>query len=257
MFSLFVSLWHHCKILDSSIELCSFLFSFILVQTSTLDFSPSLDWKSNFILAKHGENLTLQCFYTVKSTRISWFKQTPRGKPNLICMYYISASNFIFTNDFKNNPRFQLHPINKGANLTITDLKFSDTATYFCVNQYLHIFEFTEGYNVIVEGSGLTINHSTTQSGGSVMLNCTVHTEWTCNGNHTVYWFRNSEQSQPGLVHSDTGRYEQCDRKTNKCFYSASIKNRNVPQTGIYYCAVAACGHIVFGNGTKMVVEGE
>lgn len=175
----------------------------------------------------------------------------------MICMYYISTTNFIFTNDWKNNARFQLHPNNKGANLTITDLKFSDSATYYCVNHYIYIFDFTEGYNVIVEGSGLTINHSTAQSGGSVMLNCTVHTEWTCNGDHTVYWFRNSGQSQLGLMHSHTGRYEQCDRKTNKCFYSSSIKKRNISQTGTYYCVVAACGHIVFGNGTKMVVEGE
>ncbi|TWW63265.1 hypothetical protein D4764_03G0002730 [Takifugu flavidus] len=58
-------------------------------------------------------------------------------------------------------------------------------------------------------------------------------------------------------MYSHTGRNKQCERKTNTCFYSFSMKNLNTSQTGTYYCAVAACGHILFGNGTKLVFEGE
>uniref|UniRef100_H2S3J4 Ig-like domain-containing protein n=1 Tax=Takifugu rubripes TaxID=31033 RepID=H2S3J4_TAKRU len=95
------------------------------------------------------------------------------------------------------------------------------------------------------------------QAEGSVTLNCTVHTGWTCDGDHTVYWFRNSGPSQLGLMYSHTGRNKQCERKTNTCFHSFSMKNLNTSQTGTYYCAVAACGHILFGNGTTLVFEGE
>ncbi|TWW63273.1 hypothetical protein D4764_03G0002810 [Takifugu flavidus] len=56
-------------------------------------------------------------------------------------------------------------------------------------------------------------------------------------------------------MYSHTGRNKQCERKTNTCFYSFSMKNVNTSQTGTYYCAVAACGHILFGNGTKLVFE--
>ncbi|TWW63268.1 hypothetical protein D4764_03G0002760 [Takifugu flavidus] len=66
----------------------------------------------------------------------------------------------------------------------------------------------------------------------------------------------NSGPSQLGLMYSHTGRNKQCERKTNTCFYSFSMKNVNTSQTGTYYCAVAACGHILFGNGTKLVFEG-
>uniref|UniRef100_H2S3H1 Ig-like domain-containing protein n=1 Tax=Takifugu rubripes TaxID=31033 RepID=H2S3H1_TAKRU len=187
-------------------------------------------------------------------------QKTLGEQPILICMYLISSEYCSCANDFKTNPRFQLHPGNNGTNLTITDLKLSDSATYYCVNQYLNVFDFTEGYNVIVEGSGLTIDQPASQSiqaEGSVTLNCTVHTGWTCDGDHTVYWFRNSGPSQLGLMHSHTGRNKQCERKTNTCFYSFSMKNLNTSQTGTYICAVAACGHILFGNGTKLVCGGE
>uniref|UniRef100_H2RXN4 Ig-like domain-containing protein n=1 Tax=Takifugu rubripes TaxID=31033 RepID=H2RXN4_TAKRU len=173
----------------------------------------SLNWKTNFILVKPGQNLTLPCLQKDNvSPTIYWFKQTLGEKPRLICTYRISSKNWKFVNDFKSNPRFQLHPGNKGANLTISDLELSDSATYYCVNQYVNVFDFTEGYKVIVEGSGLTIDQSASQSiqaEGSVTLNCTVHTGWTCDGDHTVYWFRNSGQSQLGLMYSHTGRNKQ------------------------------------------------
>uniref|UniRef100_A0A674NMW3 Ig-like domain-containing protein n=1 Tax=Takifugu rubripes TaxID=31033 RepID=A0A674NMW3_TAKRU len=214
---------------------------------------------TNFILVKPGQNLTLPCLQKDNvSPMIYWFKQTLGEKPRLICTHRISSEDWKFVNDFKTNPRFQLHPGNKGANLTISDLELSDSATYYCANQYLNVVDFTEGYKVIVEGSGLTIDQSASQSiqaGGSVTLNCTVHTGWICDWDHTVYWFRNSGPSQLGLMYSHTGRNKQCERKTNTCFYNFSMKNLKTSQTGTYYCAVAACGHILFGNGTKLVFE--
>uniref|UniRef100_A0A674PQD7 Ig-like domain-containing protein n=1 Tax=Takifugu rubripes TaxID=31033 RepID=A0A674PQD7_TAKRU len=212
---------------------------------------------TNYILVKPGQNLTLPCLHRSDvSTQISWFKETLGEKPILVFMYLVTTEYCRCAND--SNPRFQLHVGKKGTNLTITDLEFSDSATYYCVNQYLNVFDFTEGHNVIVGGSGLTIDQSASQSiqaEGSVTLNCTVHTGWTCDGDHTVYWFRNSGLSQLGLIH--TGRNKQCERKTNTCFHSFSMKNLNTSQTGTYYCAVAACGHILFGNGTTLVFEGE
>ncbi|XP_029695496.1 uncharacterized protein [Takifugu rubripes] len=228
-------------------------------QTSTMEFTPSLNWKTNYNLVKPGQNLTLPCLHRSDiTTQISWFKETLEEKPILLCTYSITSKGWIFVNDSKSNPRFQRHAGNKGTNLTITDLKLSDSATYYCVNRYLNVFDFTEGHNVIVEGSGLTIDQSAShsiQAEGSVTLNCIVHTGWTCDGDHTVYWFRNSRPSQLGLMYSHTGSNKQCERETNTCFYSFSMKNLNTSQIGTYYCAVAACGHILFGNGTKLVFE--
>uniref|UniRef100_H3BYZ8 Ig-like domain-containing protein n=1 Tax=Tetraodon nigroviridis TaxID=99883 RepID=H3BYZ8_TETNG len=237
---------------------CFFVFVWLVAQTATTEFSPSMIWKSSFILVKPGQNLTLSCLYRdTLYTRISWFKESREGNPTLICVYDISSQSQAFFNDFKSNQRFNLHPHSKGVNLTITDLKLSDSAIYYCAKRYFYAFDFTEAYNIIVEGSEMTINQSASESipsGGSVTLNCSVQTG-TCDGDHTVYWFRDSGPSQLGLINNHKGSKNQCEKKTNTCFYSLSLKKLNISQTGTYYCAVAACGRILFGNGTKLDFE--
>ncbi|XP_078792861.1 uncharacterized protein LOC101165291 [Oryzias latipes] len=40
--------------------------------------------------------------------------------------------------------------------------------------------------------------------------------------------------------------------QTHSCVYELHIKNLTESHAGIYYCAVVSCGHILFGNGTKL-----
>uniref|UniRef100_H3C1T9 Ig-like domain-containing protein n=1 Tax=Tetraodon nigroviridis TaxID=99883 RepID=H3C1T9_TETNG len=213
-----------------------------IAQTVKMEISPSVKWKNKFILVKPGETLMLPCFYKDEDNyKISWFKQPLEEKPRLVCVGY--GSSWTCYESFANNPRFRLDTNNNGAHLTITDLEFSDSANYYCVNQNNYDYIFTEGYNVIVEvGTGTP--------------NCSVHTG-TCDGEHTVYWFRDSGPSELSLVYSHKGRNNQCEKETNTCFYSLSLKNLNISQTGTYYCAVAACGHILFGGGATLECEGE
>nr|AAF28795.1 immune-type receptor 24 [Sphoeroides nephelus] len=229
-----------------------------LVQTTKIQISSSVNVKTTFLSVQPGQSLTLSCLYSDDiSDMIFWFKQTLGAKPKQISSCYINSDHCTFFNEFKNNRHFQLQNAKNGANLTITDLQSSDSATYYCAKQYLNVFDFTETYNVMVEGSGSTSNQSPSesiQSGGSVTLNCTVPAG-NCDGDHTVYWFRNSGQSQLELMYSHGGRKEQCERKTNTCFYSLTLKNQSISHSGSYYCAVAACGRILFGDGPKVESE--
>nr|AAF28782.1 immune-type receptor 4 [Sphoeroides nephelus] len=231
-----------------------------LAQAATMGFSPSMNGNISFMSVKRGQNLTLLCMDRDEvSNKIFVFKQTLGEKPKLICSYYIQSNIWSFFNEFKNNSRFQLRTTINEAMFTITDLDFSDSATYYCTVQYLYLFDFTMAYNVVVEGSGLTSHQSPSesiQSGGSVTLNCTVQAG-NCDGDHTVYWFRNSGQSQLGLMYNHGDRKEQCERKTNTCFYSLILKNQSISHSGSYYCAVAACGRILFGNGTNLNLRDE
>uniref|UniRef100_A0A668RL54 Ig-like domain-containing protein n=1 Tax=Oreochromis aureus TaxID=47969 RepID=A0A668RL54_OREAU len=121
--------------------------------------------------------------------------------------------------------------------LISTFFDVSDSATYYCISS------------------------GTIQPGGSVSLHCMVHTMLSCDGEHSVYWFKDSEDSQPGLIYTHGVRNDQCERKANKrthtCVYNLRIESLNVSHAGIYYCAVASCGHILFGNGTKLDFGGK
>ncbi len=209
--------------------------------------------------------MRLSCSYEGEYTaRFYWFKQ-PLGQSSRLISSYYKFENIIFYDEFKNKLRFTLDTENDKNDLMISDLRSSDSATYYCISVFATEIQFFKGITVIVEDSGSNITTSihqsaseTIQPGGSVTLNCTVHTG-TCDGEHSVYWFRNSAESQPGLIYTHGGSNDQCERKpntqTHTCVYNLALKSLNVSHAGIYYCAVASCGHILFGNGTKLDVE--
>uniref|UniRef100_A0A3B3CIE1 Ig-like domain-containing protein n=1 Tax=Oryzias melastigma TaxID=30732 RepID=A0A3B3CIE1_ORYME len=166
-----------------------------------------------------------------------------------------------------NNPRFELDTKNKNHHLMIFKLQFSDSATYHCISTDSYSIKFLKSYSVHVKDASFYFQTSVDQSssenihaGDSVTLNCTVHTG-SCDGEHRVYWFKDSEDSHPGLIYTHGGRNDQCERKkntrTHSCVYELSMKNLTESDSGIYYCAVVSCGHIMFGNGTKLDLTGE
>ncbi|XP_026184067.1 uncharacterized protein LOC113142915 [Mastacembelus armatus] len=232
-----------------------------IAQTKHLKHSP-IRQESGFLSVKAGGTLTLYCFYVADvSGWLYWYKQTLKEKPRLISVLYIYDRSGTFYDEFKNNPRFTLDA-EKGTNhLKISDLQISDSATYYCARSHTYAFEFAEGTVVSVQGSGLNIPAQVHQSasesiqpGGSVTLNCTVHTG-TCDGEHRVYWFKHSGQAHPGLIYTHGGSNDQCERKpetqTPSCVYNLPMNSLNVSDAGTYYCAVVSCANMLFGNGTK------
>uniref|UniRef100_A0A671Y1P5 Ig-like domain-containing protein n=1 Tax=Sparus aurata TaxID=8175 RepID=A0A671Y1P5_SPAAU len=242
---------------------CLFLMKMAL--TTDLTFSSSVR-ERRFVSVKTGDKLTLPCFYkTNVPARLYWHKQSVREIPRLISNYYKYEKNVTLYDEFKNNPRFTLDTENGKNHLMITDLTISDSATYYCTSLYPFNLQFLEGFTVSVKGSGWNIPASVHQSasgniqpGGSVSLNCTVHTG-TCDGEHSVYWFKHSQESHPGLIYTHGGRNDQCERKdntqTHTCVYNLPLKSLNLSHAGTYYCAVASCGHILFGDGTRLDFE--
>uniref|UniRef100_A0A3Q1J6F0 Ig-like domain-containing protein n=1 Tax=Anabas testudineus TaxID=64144 RepID=A0A3Q1J6F0_ANATE len=242
---------------------CLSLSSQKLTLTTDVKFFPSIRQDSGFILVKTGADLILRCFYEGDvAARFYWYKQTVGQKPRLVVIYYKFDKNRTFFNEFKNNPRFTLDTDVGKNHLQIRNLQMSDSATYFCASRYSYKFYFAEGTTVSVKGSGVNIqplvHQSTSETikpGDSVTLNCTLHTG-SCDGEHSVYWFKDSGESHPGIIYTHGDRNDQCERKpdtqTNTCIYNLPVKNLTVSHAGTYYCAVASCGHILFGNGTKV-----
>ncbi|XP_026208371.1 uncharacterized protein LOC113157240 [Anabas testudineus] len=234
------------------------LFMVNMAQTTCLKQS-SLHFES----ADVGESVTLQCLcHDDVAVMFYWYKQTLGQKPKLVSTFYKHNNKGSFHDEFQNDPRFLLDTKN---NLTISHLQISDWATYYCVRSNLYHFEFCEGTTVSVKGSGSRIRalvhqsgSETIQPGDSVTLNCTVHTG-SCDGEHNVYWFKDSEESHPGIIYTHGDRNDQCERKpdtqTNTCIYNLPLKNLTLSHAGTYYCAVASCGHLLFGNRTKVDFE--
>ncbi|XP_037615449.1 M1-specific T cell receptor beta chain-like isoform X1 [Sebastes umbrosus] len=248
-------------------KLCiCFVSHFTSAHVTGLNFS--VRQQRGFVSANVGNSVTLQCFCEGSDPAwLYWYKQTPGQKPQLISSTYMHDIRVTFHHEFKNNPRFTVDKENSNNHLTILDLRISDSAIYYCAASASYVLYFSEGTLVSVQGSGLNIPalvqqsaSETVQPGGSVTLNCTVHTG-TCDGEHSVYWYRNSEESHPGLIYTHGGRNDQCEKKpntqTHTCVYNLPIKSLNRSHVGTYYCAVASCGHILFGNGTKLDFKDE
>ncbi|KAL4006425.1 mothers against decapentaplegic-like proiein [Sarotherodon galilaeus] len=241
------------------------LFLGVIAQKNNMHLSSSVHEEARFISAKSGDSVTLHCYYEQnEAARFYWYKQTLGEKPKLISTFYESKTNFVqFHDPFKNSARFRLDNEKGNNHLIISDLSVTDSATYYCICSYLYTSTFLETIIVSVNDSDLNIRASvhqsaseTIQPGGSVSLHCMVHTMLSCDGEHSVYWFKDSEDSQPGLIYTHGVRNDQCERKDNKrthtCVYNLTMESLNVSHAGIYYCAVALCGHILFGNGTKL-----
>ncbi|XP_026007459.1 uncharacterized protein LOC113011868 [Astatotilapia calliptera] len=240
---------------------------FLGQMAHTNDLKLSVDQERRFISVNTGQSVTLNCFYNGNDVaKFFWYKLNLGHKLKLISTLYKYGTNATFHDEFKNDSRFTAATEERKIYLKITKVQISDSAIYYC-GAYGYMFEFGEGTFVDVKGSGLdipTLVHQsafeTIQPGGSVTLNCTVHTG-TCDEEHSVYWFRDSEESFPRIIYTHGGRNDQCERKpntqTHTCVYNLPMKSLNTAHAGTYYCAVASCGHILFGNRTKLDFKDE
>ncbi|ROL44037.1 hypothetical protein DPX16_6482 [Anabarilius grahami] len=100
----------------------------------------------------------------------------------------------------------------------------------------------------------------TLNPGDSVNLQCSIFIE-SCAGEHSVYWFRQSSGDSQGVLYTKGERNGQCNKssesQTQSCVYNLLKSNISHSDTGIYYCAVAACGEILFGKGTQLNFSGK
>uniref|UniRef100_A0A672QWR0 Uncharacterized LOC107603129 n=1 Tax=Sinocyclocheilus grahami TaxID=75366 RepID=A0A672QWR0_SINGR len=224
-----------------------FFILLIYLSKCTSD-NADIESQNHLKIVQAGDSVNFTCTFPKESrTTVAWVKQRAGEKPFLITSSY-QALPAVFENDFNKHNRFFVEKDDSRFNLSITNAKESDTATYYCV-KYIYQFIFGEGTDLIVKDS-------------AVALQCTVLTQ-SCAGEHNVYWFRReSGESPPGIIFTQERRNAQCERSSDvnstahKCIYSLPKRNLSHSDAGIYYCAVAACGQILFGDARKPDMPG-
>ncbi|XP_052416953.1 uncharacterized protein LOC127961751 [Carassius gibelio] len=215
-------------------------------------------------IVQAGDSVNFTCIFPeeLKNSAV-WVKQRAGEKPLSIASSYQGLPGQ-YENDFDQQKRFFFVKDDSSFNLSIINTEESDTATYYCIKN-LFTFTFGDGTDLIVKDAQLNMqsDHQTPATDpvhpedSAVALQCTVLTQ-SCAGEHNVYWFRReSGESPPGIIFTQERRNAQCERRSDvnstahKCIYSLPKRNLSLSDAGIYYCAVAACGEILFGDARK------
>ncbi|XP_056115192.1 uncharacterized protein LOC130091374 isoform X3 [Rhinichthys klamathensis goyatoka] len=236
---------------------------FILLLSSTIFCTSEVDVvQQDLKIVQSGEDVNLTCNFSEFLESTAWFKQTAEGKSLKIVSVNFKQPQW--NKDFKKMDRFNVTKGDNHFNLNILKTKPSDSATYYCVVASNWKIGMGPGTRILVRDAA--VSHTTVQQslidtlhpGDSVNLQCSIFSE-SCAGEHSVYWFRQSLGDSQGVLYTKGERNGQCknssESQTQSCVYNLLKSNISDSDAGIYYCAVAACGEILFGKGTQLNIR--
>uniref|UniRef100_A0A669BWR2 Uncharacterized LOC112842468 n=1 Tax=Oreochromis niloticus TaxID=8128 RepID=A0A669BWR2_ORENI len=213
-----------------------------------------------------GEPATLLCDLpkTVYRRRVDWYKQSPGDTLQRIWTVKDSAAP-AFAPEF-NNSKWDVKYDKNLSKLTILRTRQEDEGMYHCgFTAWLQDTKWTATYLLVKGNTQRTSNYSVVQEkiappGGSVTLHCSLLSNFddkTCSGGLSMFWFREgSNPSHPSIIYTDGNRHHKCGNSSatqQSCVYQFN-KSISSSEEGTYYCAVATCGKILFGKGTKLQI---
>ncbi|XP_027132454.1 uncharacterized protein LOC109140769 [Larimichthys crocea] len=214
-----------------------------------------------------GEPATFTCVLPdeFNHENLHWYKQSAGENLKLIAAL-MKNTKPAYGPEFSAS-RFEVK-VNKNISiLTIPRTIQEDEGMYHCAFMEWNINTWSAIYLSIKGNSQRTSNYAVVQwstvsdpvhPGDSVTLQCSVLSDSenkTCSEDHSVFWFRaGSDKSHPDIIYADGNRHDECDKSQKRCVYHFS-KKVSSSDDGTYYCAVATCGEILFGNGSKLQIE--
>nr|XP_043896755.1 uncharacterized protein LOC122778727 [Solea senegalensis] len=231
--------------------------------TLLISLSAAAPRQISVIVVEVGGTVDFPCPVSEKEGRFfHWYKQSPG-------YLFETVATGTFTKQMLQgpfqNPRFKVTEGDSNYILSITDVVKEDEGTYFCQNgtaysqtfvygNFLAVNDQSQQSNVFVKQSPET---ASVHPGFTVTLQCSLLSQnignrVECPDDQMVYWFRAASQhSHPGIVYTN--------RSTEKrsCVYSLTKTIEDSTDAGTYYCAVAICGEILFGEGTEVETRHE
>uniref|UniRef100_A0A667WKJ4 Ig-like domain-containing protein n=1 Tax=Myripristis murdjan TaxID=586833 RepID=A0A667WKJ4_9TELE len=236
----------------------------VLVQTLEVPHPMPL------VVVRLGDNVTLSCPLPQGEVRfVFWYKQSVGRMVQTVAVQSLDSATF---HEQFNNTRFSVRKSVSEFNLIIRNVIREDEATYFCQGGTAYKMFNLNGTYLRVNGTQKSVlltqwpETESVQLGEAVTLQCSVvfenkeRSSW-CSGEHSVYWFRaGSGESHPGVIHSRGNRSHECQESPSRqrsCVYTLSKSVTSSSDAGTYYCAVATCGEMLFGSGTKVDTRSE
>uniref|UniRef100_A0A672ZQX5 Ig-like domain-containing protein n=1 Tax=Sphaeramia orbicularis TaxID=375764 RepID=A0A672ZQX5_9TELE len=215
-----------------------------------------------------GEDVTLTCTHQSSlssSGLLVWVRVVAGNFPEVLGATFTFNSASVTT-----LPRITTKKEPGTFVLSIKRTTRTDTALYYCEQHadlnttflqttFLYVKEPESHITAIIQDPVSDPLHP----GDSKTLQCSVFYNFekkTCPGDPSVYWFRTgSDKSHPTIFYSHGNRSEECEMRSEthslkNCTYGLN-KIISSSDSGTYYCAVAACGDIFLGNGTKVHVK--
>ncbi|XP_029297349.1 uncharacterized protein LOC115014540 [Cottoperca gobio] len=220
-----------------------------------------------------GEPATFTCAFHNwhhSSKQVKWYKQSVGNTPTLITTLMKGTINPIFEQGFPESRFTAVQNLTMSTLIILKTIR-EDEAVYHCAVTNWSRDQWNGTY-LSLKGSSQTATDFTVvqwptlsdpvHPGDSATLQCSVISDSkkdTCPGEHTVHWFGvRSDKSYPNIIYTNGNKHDECEKRSDtvkSCVYRFS-KNFSSSDAGTYYCAVAACGEILFGNGTKLDIEG-
>uniref|UniRef100_A0A3B4FYW8 Ig-like domain-containing protein n=1 Tax=Pundamilia nyererei TaxID=303518 RepID=A0A3B4FYW8_9CICH len=250
------------------ISLFIYLFIHIFVQFSTY---KNLSLTAFFHILFSG--CTDDLFFETKSLVVGDYvtlkcpRQVAEYKETMYWIRIVSGSSAEFLGG---TFTFDYNGVNKTPHITakqepgtftldISKVNLSDIGLYYCIKVRQLAMTFLKGTFLTIkelepDANYTVVQEKTVHAGNSVTLHCSLFSDAenkTCPGGHHVFWFR--EASHPDIIYTEGNRHHECEKRSEaqrSCVFRSS-KNVSSSNAATYYCAVATCGLILFGNGTK------
>ncbi|XP_033997042.1 uncharacterized protein LOC117491259 [Trematomus bernacchii] len=219
-----------------------------------------------------GESATLTCALPnteIRRRELRWYKQCA-GETLTLIVTLPESSKPTLAPGFSDS-KLEVHIGNNLSTLTIRRTIPEDEGMYHCLIEDLLRIRVWSGIYLLLKGNTQrTLDYSVVQwptlsdpapQENSMTLQCSVLSKSknkTCPGDISVFWFgAGSDTFRPNIIYTDGRRPKECEKlpDTQKSCVYRSSKNFSSSDAGTYYCAVATCGEILFGDVTHPQLE--
>uniref|UniRef100_A0A3Q2PZX6 Ig-like domain-containing protein n=1 Tax=Fundulus heteroclitus TaxID=8078 RepID=A0A3Q2PZX6_FUNHE len=217
-----------------------------------------------------GESVTFKCALPNDFNQgyIYWYKQRPRDTLRLVVTQRKTGIRK-FEPEFSDS-KWDVNIDQEFSRLTLLRTTYDDDGVYHCaLLAWTRGIEWSGTYLIVIGITRRISNYTVVQqpalsnpagSGDTATLQCSVlldTEDMACSEDLSLFWFQSkSDKSYPNVIYTEGNRHDQCKKRSDterSCVFQFS-KAVNSSDAGMFYCAVASCGKILFGNGTRLEI---